>query len=52
MRRSSIRSIERTTGVHRDTIMVFGRLDFDLISTSYVERLSATTRLHAKRLAV
>ena len=30
---------------------VFGRPDFDLISTSYVERLNATTRLHMKRLA-
>jgi IS1 family transposase len=30
---------------------VFGRPNFDLISTSYVERLNATTRLHVKRLA-
>jgi IS1 family transposase len=30
---------------------VFGRPNFDLISTSYVERLNATTRLHMKRLA-
>jgi transposase-like protein len=30
---------------------VFGRPDFDLISTSYIERLNATTRLHMKRLA-
>jgi IS1 family transposase len=30
---------------------VFGHPDFDLISTSYVERLNATTRLHVKRLA-
>jgi hypothetical protein len=30
---------------------VFGRPDFDLISTSYVERLNATTRLHMKLLA-
>src|ERR1019366_6507233 len=29
---------------------VFGRPDFDLISTSYVERLNATTRLHMRRL--
>jgi hypothetical protein len=28
-----------------------GRPDFDLISTSYVERLNATTRLHMRRLA-
>ena len=28
-----------------------GRPDFDLISTSYIERLNATTRLHMKRLA-
>ena len=31
--------------------VVFGRPDMDLISTSYVERLNATTRLHMKRLA-
>ena len=31
--------------------VIFGRPDFDLISTSYVERLNATTRLHMKRLA-
>jgi IS1 family transposase len=30
---------------------VFGRPNFDLISTSYVERLNATTRPHMKRLA-
>jgi hypothetical protein len=30
---------------------IYGRPDFDLISTSYVERLNATTRLHMKRLA-
>jgi IS1 family transposase len=30
---------------------IFGRPDFDLISTSYIERLNATTRLHMKRLA-
>ncbi len=30
---------------------VFGHPNFDLISTSYVERLNATTRLHMKRLA-
>lgn len=30
---------------------IFGRPDFDLISTSYVERLNGTTRLHMKRLA-
>jgi hypothetical protein len=99
---SSIRSIERMTGVHRDTIMrlgvrvgqgcmalmdakmrhlsctrlemdeiwgfigkkqisapdfvssekivVIGNPDSDLISTSYVERLNATTRLHMRRL--
>ena len=28
----------------------FGRPDFDLISTSYVERLNGTTRLHMRRL--
>jgi IS1 family transposase len=31
--------------------IVFGHPDYDLISTSYVERLNATTRLHMKRLA-
>jgi IS1 family transposase len=30
---------------------IFGRPEFDLISTSYIERLNATTRLHMKRLA-
>jgi IS1 family transposase len=30
--------------------IVAGRPDFDLISTSYVERLNATTRLHMRRL--
>ena len=29
---------------------VFGNPDFDLISTSYIERLNATTRLHMRRL--
>ena len=31
--------------------VVFGQPEFDLISTSYIERLNATTRLHMKRLA-
>lgn len=31
---------------------IFGYPDWDFISTSYVERLNATTRLHIKRLAV
>jgi IS1 family transposase len=39
----AIKSIEKKA--------VFGRPDFDLISTSYVERLNATTRLYVKRLA-
>ena len=30
---------------------ISGRPNFDLISTSYIERLNATTRLHMKRLA-
>jgi IS1 family transposase len=30
---------------------IFGYPDWDFISTSYVERLNATTRLHVKRLA-
>jgi IS1 family transposase len=39
----AIKSIEKKA--------IFGRPEFDLISTSYVERLNATTRLHMKRLA-
>ena len=42
-------SAPKITGI--DKKVVFGRPDFDLISTSYVERLNATTRLHMKRLA-
>jgi len=38
----AIKSIEKKA--------ISGRPDFDLISTSYVERLNATTRLHVKRL--
>jgi hypothetical protein len=30
---------------------IFGYPDWDFVSTSYVERLNATTRLHMKRLA-
>lgn len=30
--------------------VIAGRPNFDLISTSYVERLNATTRLHMRRL--
>ena len=30
--------------------VIAGRPDFDLISTSYIERLNATTRLHMRRL--
>ena len=30
--------------------IIAGRPDFDMISTSYVERLNATTRLHMRRL--
>jgi hypothetical protein len=37
------------TGVEKKAIC--GCPDFDLISTSYVERLNARTRLHMKRLA-
>jgi IS1 family transposase len=29
---------------------IFGRPDFDLISTSFIERLNGTTRLHMRRL--
>jgi IS1 family transposase len=38
----AIKSIEKKS--------VFGRPDFDLVSTSYVERLNGTTRLHMRRL--
>ncbi len=31
--------------------VIFGQPEFELISTSYIERLNATTRLHMKRLA-
>ena len=34
-----------------DKSVIAGRPDMDLISTSYVERLNATTRLHMRRLA-
>jgi IS1 family transposase len=30
--------------------VIYGRPEFDLISTSYIERLNATTRLHMRRL--
>jgi IS1 family transposase len=36
--------------VSSEKIIVNGRPDYDLISTSYVERLNATTRLHMRRL--
>jgi IS1 family transposase len=42
-------SAPKISSVEKKTI--FGRPEFDLISTSYVERLNATTRLHMKRLA-
>jgi hypothetical protein len=29
---------------------IFGNPNYDLISTSYIERLNATTRLHMRRL--
>jgi IS1 family transposase len=89
---SSIRSIERITGIHRDTIMrlgvrvgkgcemlldskmqdlgcrylqfdsapsfasairrpITGNPEMELVSTSHIERLNATTRLHVKRLS-
>ena len=41
-----------TSGVlSSEKTIMNGRPDVDLISTSYVERLNATTRLHMKRLA-
>jgi len=42
-------SAPEITAIEKKTIT--GRPDFNLISTSYVERLNATTRLHMKRLA-
>jgi len=42
-------SAPKITGVEKKAIV--GRPEFDLISTSYIERLNATTRLHMKRLA-
>jgi IS1 family transposase len=33
-----------------EKVVMNGRPDYDLISTSYVERLNATTRLHMRRL--
>jgi hypothetical protein len=36
--------------VSAETKVVYGKPDFDLISTSYVEQLNATTRLHMRRL--
>jgi IS1 family transposase len=42
-------SAPKISGIEKKAIV--GRPDFDLISTSYVERLNATTRLHMKRLA-
>ena len=42
-------SAPKITGMEKKA--VFGRPDMDLVSTSYVERLNATTRLHMKRLA-
>jgi IS1 family transposase len=42
-------SAPKITGMEKKA--VFGRPEMDLVSTSYVERLNATTRLHMKRLA-
>jgi IS1 family transposase len=42
-------SAPKITAIEKKAIV--GRPQFDLISTSYVERLNATTRLHMKRLA-
>jgi len=36
--------------VSSEKVVVNGRPNYDLISTSYVERLNATTRLHMRRL--
>ena len=36
--------------VSSEKVHVTGRPDMDLVSTSYVERLNATTRLHMRRL--
>jgi IS1 family transposase len=42
-------SAPKITAVEKKAIV--GHPEFDLISTSYIERLNATTRLHMKRLA-
>jgi hypothetical protein len=42
-------SAPKITAIEKKAIS--GRPEFDLIATSYVERLNATTRLHMKRLA-
>jgi len=42
-------SAPKITAVEKKAI--YGRPNFDLISTSYVERLNGTTRTHMKRLA-
>ena len=36
--------------VSSEKVHITGRADMDLVSTSYVERLNATTRLHMRRL--
>ena len=36
--------------VSAEKVHITGRPDMDLVSTSYVERLNATTRLHMRRL--
>lgn len=36
--------------VSAEKVYITGRPDMDLVSTSYVERLNATTRLHMRRL--
>jgi len=41
-------SAPKISGIEKKAI--FGRPNFDLVSTSYIERLNATTRLHMKRL--
>ena len=43
--------VQRSENRQRQKKAAFGRPDFDLISTSYVERLNATTSLRMKRLA-
>jgi hypothetical protein len=47
--RAALQPFRRHLGFRRKSVQ-WGNPDVDLISTSYVERLNATTRLHMRRL--